>query len=89
MAKYSDKFKLMLVKEYQEGKLSYNQLAKKHGMKSSSQIKKWVKAFEKFGAEGIMRKEHKETFPVQFKLDVLIFMKRTGSSETEQPSILG
>ncbi|MFJ5762795.1 helix-turn-helix domain-containing protein [Neobacillus sp. NPDC093182] len=30
-----------------------------------------------------MKKKHKETYSVQFKLDVLSFMKRTGSSETE------
>ncbi|ETI65852.1 helix-turn-helix domain-containing protein [Neobacillus vireti] len=83
MAKYSEKFKLMLVKEYQDGKLSYNQLAEKHGMKSSSQIKRWVKIFEEFGMKGIMRKKHNETYSVQFKFDVLSFMKRTGSSETE------
>jgi transposase len=83
MAKYSEHFKLKLVKEYQEGKLSYEQLAKKHGMKDSTPILRWVKTFEKFGAEGIMRKSHKETYSVQFKLDVISFMKRTGSSETE------
>lgn len=83
MAKYSEQFKLMLVKEYQEGKLSYKQLAKKHGMKDSTPIIRWVKAFEKFGAEGIMRKKHRETYSVQFKLDVISFMKRTGASETD------
>jgi transposase len=89
MAKYSEKFKLMLVKEYQQGKLSYKQLAEKHGMKGSSQIKRWVKVFEKFGEEGIMRKKQKETYSVQLKLDVLSFMKRTGSSETETALYFG
>ncbi|MDQ0974590.1 transposase [Neobacillus niacini] len=83
MAKYGGKFKLMLVREYQEGKLGYNPLAEKYGMKSSAQLKRWVKVYEKFGAEGLMKKKHKETYSVQFKLDVLSFMKRTGSSETE------
>ena len=83
MAKYGGKFKLMLVREYKEGKLGYNPLAEKYGMKSSSQLKRWVKVYEKFGAEGLMRKKQKETYSVQFKLDVLSFMKRTGSSETE------
>jgi len=69
MAKYSDSFKLMLVKDYQEGKLSYGSLAKKHGMRDSTPIKRWVKAYEKFGMKGLMRKPHKETYSFQFKLD--------------------
>jgi transposase len=83
MAKYSEKFKLMLVREYQKGKLGYDLLAKKHNMTSSSPIKKWVKVYEKFGVEGLKRKKQNETYSVQFKLEVLSFMKRTGSSETE------
>ena len=31
----------------------------------------------------LISKNHKETYSVQFKLDVLSFMKRTGSSEME------
>ncbi|WP_412733965.1 transposase, partial [Heyndrickxia sporothermodurans] len=31
MAKYSEKFKLMVVKEYLEGNLGYKLLARKHG----------------------------------------------------------
>jgi transposase len=83
MAKYGDKFKLMVVREYQEGKLGYRLLAEKYDMKDSTPIKRWVKVYEKFGAEGIKRKKHKETYSTHFKLDVLRFMERTGSSETE------
>ena len=83
MVKYSEKFKLMLVIEYQEGKLGYNLLAKKYGIKSSTPIKEWVKIYEKFGDEGLLRKKNKKAYPVQFKLDVLSFMKRTGSSVME------
>ena len=83
MAKYSEKFKLMVVKEYKEGKLGYTLLAKKYGIKGHHQIEKWVKVFEKAGIEGLKRKKQKETYSVQFKLDVLSFMKRTGTSEME------
>ncbi|MBU7595777.1 helix-turn-helix domain-containing protein [Metabacillus halosaccharovorans] len=83
MTKYSEQFKLMIVKEYLEGKLGYDLLAKKHNIKNSSPIKRWVKVYEKFGIDGLMRKKYKETYPVQFKLNVLSFMKSTGSSETE------
>ncbi|MED4229251.1 helix-turn-helix domain-containing protein [Neobacillus cucumis] len=83
MAKYSEGFKLMLVKEYQEGKLGYRLLAQKHNMKDHTRIMRWVKVYEKFGEKGLMKKESKETYSVQFKLDVLSFMKRTGSSEVD------
>jgi transposase len=89
MAKYSEQFKLTLVKEYQEGKLGYNLLAKKYDMRDCTQIKRWVKVYEKFGSEGLKRKKHKETYSVQFKLDVLSYMKRTGSSETETALVFG
>lgn len=83
MAKYSEQFKFMLVREYQKGKIGYDLLAEKHHMKNSSPIKRWVKLYEKFGMDGLMRKKHNQTYSVQFKLDVLSFMKRTGSSEME------
>lgn len=73
----------MLVKEYQDGKLGYNQLAKKYGTKDSTPIFRWVKAYEKFGEKRLRRKKNKEAYSVQCKLDVLSFIKRTGSSETE------
>ena len=39
MAKYSDKFKLKVVKEYLEGTLSYKLLAMKYGIPAESQLK--------------------------------------------------
>jgi transposase len=83
MAKYSEEFKLMVVKEYNEGTLGHKLLATKYGVKAHSQVKRWIDVYKKFGEEGLKRKNHKETYSVQFKLDVLSFMKRTGSSETE------
>ncbi|WP_096200974.1 helix-turn-helix domain-containing protein [Bacillus sp. FJAT-45350] len=83
MAKYSEEFKLIVVIEYQEGNLSYVNLAKKHGMRDSTAIQKWVKVYEKFGVDGLMKKNKNQTYSVQFKLNVISFMQRTGSSRTE------
>ncbi|WP_139378283.1 helix-turn-helix domain-containing protein [Mesobacillus jeotgali] len=83
VVKYSEGFKLKLVKEYLSGKSGYKFLAKKYGMKDSTPILRWVKSYEKFGEEGLRRKRNKTVYSVQFKLEVLSFMKRTGSSETE------
>lgn len=81
--KYSDALKIKVVKEYQEGYLGIRPLAKKYSIRSKSAVERWIKLYEKFGAEGLMSKKCQETYPVQFKLDVLRFIERTGSSETE------
>lgn len=83
MSKYSAQFKIMVVQEYQEGKLGYKLLAKKYGIKAHTQVIHWVKNYEKFGTEGLMRKERNTVYSFQFKLDVLRFMERTGSSVNE------
>ncbi|WP_257208983.1 helix-turn-helix domain-containing protein [Bacillus sp. AFS031507] len=67
----------MVVSEYKEGKLGIKSLAEKHGIKAYSQLARWI------NLEGLKRKNGKDIYSVQFKLDVLSFMKRTGSSETE------
>ena len=83
MGKYGEEFKLVVVREYLEGKLGYRALAKKHGIKGKSAIERWVKIHEKFGQKGLSDNKPKQSYSVQLKLDVLSFIKRTGSSETE------
>jgi transposase len=80
MAKYSEEFKLKVVKEYQNGLLGFSLLAKKYEIPNISQIQSWVRAYKEFGVEGLSRKKTKQVFSVQFKLDVLNFMKQTGAS---------
>ncbi|QTD40633.1 helix-turn-helix domain-containing protein [Sporosarcina sp. Te-1] len=83
MAKYSDEFKAMIVCEYLTGRLGYDALTKKYDVKSTGQLRAWVSAYQKYGVEGIIRKKNHEVYSVQFKLDVLSFMKRTGASRAE------
>jgi transposase len=73
----------MVVREYLEGKLGYRALAKKHGIKGKSAIERWVKIYKKFGQKGLANNKSNKRYSVQLKLDVLSFIKRTGSSETE------
>ena len=80
MVKYSQGFKLKIVQEYLKGKLGYILLAQKYGIPSPTPIKHWVRAYKAFGEEGLQRKTKPEEYPVQFKLDVLNFMKQTGAS---------
>lgn len=80
MAKYSYEFKLMIVKEYLGSTLGYKLLAKKYNIPSQSPIERWVRAYKEFGEVGLHRKHSKQVYPVQFRLDVLNFMKQTGAS---------
>lgn len=89
MAKYSQEFKLKLVKEYENGNLGYKSLAKKYGIPDSSPIRKWVNFYKLYGKEGLSPKKSKEVYPVHFKLDVLQFMKQTGSSYQETANSFG
>ena len=80
MAKYSDDFKLKIVKEYLHGPMGYKLLAKKYKMPSESPIRRWVNAYKVFGDEGLRKKRSKQVYSVQFKLNALNFMKQTGAS---------
>ena len=80
MAKYSDEFKLRVVKAYLEGSLGYSLLAKSFNIPSESPIKRWVRSYKEFGEKGLHRKNMKGVYSVQFKLNVLNFMKNTGAS---------
>ena len=80
MVKYNDDLKLAVVLDYLNNSLSYQQLAKKYGVVDRTQISRWVRAFKEYGIEGLARKSKKQFYTVQFKLDVLNFMKQTGAS---------
>ncbi|MCP1144597.1 transposase [Lysinibacillus endophyticus] len=79
MTKYNEEFKLMVVQEYLSGSLGYRAIAKKYGI-GDSPLRRWVRAFKEFGHSGLSVKKTKQFYSVQFKLDVLNFMKRTSAS---------
>lgn len=70
MAKYSKEFKINVVNEYMKGLLGYQLLAKKHDIPNHSQIERWVRAYKEFGEVGLQRKVTKQTYSIQFKLNV-------------------
>ncbi|PID23185.1 transposase [Sporosarcina sp. P3] len=83
MANYSNEFKMMIIQEYLDGITRYKTLAREYGVKADTQIRNWVKSYEMYGVKGVFRKKSKEVYSVQFKLDVLSFNKRTGTSLNE------
>lgn len=89
MAKYSFKFKHKVVLEYIEGKGSYNDLASKHGMPSSSPLKRWVKTYESQDIDGLMRSRKNETYSFDFKLYVVELYLTTEVSYQELATRVG
>lgn len=77
MSKYDEGFKITVVNAYLAGEGGYGSLAKKFGVKSPTNIKKWVNIFNEFGKEGLENTKNNKVYPVQFKLDVLNYKLRT------------
>ncbi len=73
----------MVVQEYLAGPLGYKLLARRYNIKSHKQILNWVNVYKNHGEDGLVLKEKKEVYSVQFKLDVLSFMKTTGASQND------
>lgn len=89
MAKYSFEFKNKVVLEYIQGKGSYNDLASKHGIPSPSPLKRWVKAYENKGTNGLMRSTKNETYSFDFKLHVVELYLTTKVSYQELATRVG
>ncbi|WP_100374802.1 helix-turn-helix domain-containing protein [Bacillus sp. FJAT-45037] len=83
MAKYTEGFKMKLVSEYLNGNLGYKLLAKKYNMPSQTPLQDWVRAYKTKGVEGLKRRKMKEAYSVQFKMDTIQFMLKTGASFQE------
>ena len=71
MAKYSYEFKLKIVQAYLNGEGSYDWLAKKYNIPSSTPIKEWVATYKEFGYEGLMRSRKNINYSFQFKHSVV------------------
>ena len=71
MAKHSYEFKKQLVLEYLDNQGSYASISQKHGMSSSSQLKTWVAAYQKFGDTGLKRSRSRKEYSFEEKLSVV------------------
>lgn len=90
MSKYSFEFKLELVKDYLSGEAGgYKTIAKKYGVKAGSQVKDWIKNYEKYGEEGLRRKSIKTFYSGEFKLAVLQYRQYHNCSYREAADYFG
>ena len=87
--KYSYELKLKIVLEYSEGLLGTKLLAKKYEISSHSLVHKWINQYKKYGKDGLKPKKTNKKYPLNFKLNVLIFNQDTGASYRETANAFG
>lgn len=88
MAKYPFAFKLKLVHDYLAGKGGSDYLAKKYGIKNSTQVSGWINAYREFGEAGLLRKRQNQKYSVQFKLDAITLYQTSELSYREVANLL-
>lgn len=81
MSKYSNKFKLEVIKYYLVEKHSYSECCKKFNIPDSKPIRHWVHKYELYGVEGIM-KQLKTSYDGKFKQNVVEYMHSNRLSAT-------
>lgn len=73
MAKYSNEFKLEVVKYCLEGHHGYEFAAKYFSIPSATPVKKWCKKYELFGVAGLLRNKS-ISYSGEFKQNVIEYM---------------
>ena len=71
MAKYSLTFKLKVVTAYLNGEGGYEYLTRKYGVKTKSQVRRWIYVFKEFGRDGLCRKRNNTRYTSEFKIAVV------------------
>ena len=71
MAKYDIKFKQKVVQAYVNGEGSYDYIAKKYNIPSSTVLKRWVASYREFGKDGLLSSRKNNNYPFQFKISVV------------------
>jgi len=83
MAKYSIELKEKIVLAYQNGEGGYNYLAQKYGVAHKNIIQRWIKAYNEFGLDGLVRSRKNQTYSFDFKLNVVELYLNTEVSYQE------
>ena len=82
MSKYSNEFKLQIIKYYLEENHSYLECCKKFNIPSKTQIKVWVKKYKQHGPDGLIKHQN-SSYDGGFKQYVVEYMHNNHISATE------
>jgi len=80
MAKYDEKFKLRVVRQYLSGRSSLSELSHRHNL-NKPMMSRWVASYRHHGVSGLRKKY--SIYTGRFKLSVLRHMWRKGLSHLE------
>lgn len=92
MAKYSYEFKKQVVDAYLSGKGGCEYLERKYNISKTGgnkTVSRWVKAYQAFGDEALMRSRKKQNYSFQYKLHVVELYLTTEVSYQELALSLG
>lgn len=89
LAKYSNEFKMEVVKAYLNGEGGYIYLAEKFNIPSKTVIKNWVASYREFGEEGLLRSRQNKKYTLDFKLEVVEYYLTTEISYKDLAMKLG
>ncbi len=73
MSKYSNKFKLEVIKYYLNQHVGYKITAQHFGIPAFDTVKKWVKKYEKNGINGLL-KNQRTSYSGEYKQNVIEYM---------------
>ena len=71
MAKYSFEFKKKIVTAYLHGEGGYGYLATKYDIPNDCVVRRWIKAYEELGDEGLQRSRQNTKYTFEYKLHVV------------------
>ena len=71
MAKHSFEFKKKVVLEYLNGCGGTLYLSKKYNLGSNTQLRRWIKAYQTLGDEGLLRSRQKRKYSFEYKLHMV------------------
>ena len=71
MAKYSFEFKKKVVTAYLNGEGGYGYLADKYSITNDCMVRRWLKAYEELGDEGLYRSRRNTNYSFEYKLYVV------------------
>ena len=81
MSKYSDEFKVEVVKYYEKNHIGCELLAKHFNVPNESIVRRWIKRYEMYGIDGLVYKNNK--YDGNFKISVVEYMHENHLSLNE------
>jgi transposase len=87
--KYTEEFKLTVVKDYLVGSGGYKAIAKKYNISAFSIVRNWVRIYRSQGAEGLKNKLRNAEYSVEFKLEVIYYYLNGEVSYTDTATHFG